>query len=74
MWLTPGVRRVLAYREPVDVRKSFPGLIGLLKGVLVEDPLLGSVFIFINRRGTLIKSPCDLMKFGVVPCSLFQPR
>jgi transposase len=52
MWLTPGVRRILAYREPVDLRKSFPGLV---KVVLAEDPLSGSVFVFINRRGTLIK-------------------
>jgi transposase len=56
MWMIPGVRRILAYREPVDLRKSFPGLIGLVKGVLAEDPLSGSVFVFINRRGTLIKS------------------
>jgi transposase len=56
MWLTPGVRRILAYREPVDLRKSFTGLVGLVKGVLVEDPLSGSVFVFINRRGTLIKT------------------
>ena len=56
MWLIPGVRRILAYREPVDLRKSFPGLIGLVKAVLAEDPLSGSVFVFINRRGTLIKT------------------
>jgi transposase len=56
MWLIPGVRRILAYREPVDLRKSFPGLIGLVKAVLAEDPLSGSIFVFINRRGTLIKT------------------
>lgn len=56
MWTISGVRRILAYREPVDLRKSFPGLIGLVKSVLAEDPLSGSVFVFINRRGTLIKS------------------
>jgi transposase len=31
-------------------------LIGLVKAVLAEDPLSGSVFVFINRRGTLIKT------------------
>jgi transposase len=56
MWTIPSVRRILAYREPVDLRKSFPGLIGLVKSVLAEDPLSGSMFVFINRRGTLIKS------------------
>lgn len=56
MWMMHGVRRILAYREPVDLRKSFPGLVGLVKGVLGEDPLSGSIFVFINRRGTLIKT------------------
>jgi transposase len=51
MWLIPSVRRFLTYREPVDLRKSFPGLVGLVKAVLAEDPLSGSVFVFINRRG-----------------------
>jgi transposase len=55
MWTTSSVRRILAYREPVDLRRSFPGLVGLGKGVLAEDPLSGSVFVFINRRGTLMK-------------------
>ena len=40
MWLIPGVRRILAYREPVDLWKSFPGLMGLVKAVLAEDPPL----------------------------------
>ena len=56
MWAIPSVRRILAYREPVDLRKSFTGLVGLVKGVLGEDPLSGSLFVFINRRGTLIKT------------------
>jgi transposase len=56
MWPLHGMRRILAYREPVDLRKSFPGLVGLVKGVLAEDPLSGTLFVFINRRGTLIKT------------------
>lgn len=56
MWGAQEVRRILAYREPVDLRKSFPGLVGLVKGVLAEDPLSGTIFVFVNRRGTLIKS------------------
>jgi transposase len=56
MWGAREIRRILAYREPVDLRKSFPGLVGLVKGVLAEDPLSGTVFVFVNRRGTLIKS------------------
>ena len=56
MWGLHGVRRILAYREPVDLRKSFPRLLGLVKSVWAEDPLSGSVIVFVNRRGTLLKS------------------
>jgi transposase len=55
MWFTPEVRRILAYREPVDLRKSIDGLVGLVKSVLAEDPLSGSVFVFFNRRGNYVK-------------------
>ena len=56
MWSSPGLRRILAYREPVDLRKSFYGLVGLVKERLAEDPLSGTLFVFINRRRTLLKS------------------
>lgn len=48
-------RRILAYREPVDMRKSFDGLIALTRGVLAEDPLSGSLFVFFNRRRNYLK-------------------
>jgi hypothetical protein len=34
------VRRILAYRRPVDMRKSFDGLVALVQHTLGEDPLL----------------------------------
>ena len=49
------VRRILAYRKPVDLRKSIDGLVGLVKSVLEEDPLSGSLFVFVNRRGNYVK-------------------
>lgn len=55
MWEALGVRRVLAYGAPVDLRKSIDGLVGVVKSVLEEDPLSGSVFVFLNRRGTYLK-------------------
>lgn len=55
MFLTSAVRRILAYREPVDMRKSFDGLIAITKGVLGEDPLSGSLFVFFNRRRNYMK-------------------
>jgi hypothetical protein len=33
MWFTPDVRRILAYSQPVDLRKSIDGLVGLVKRV-----------------------------------------
>jgi transposase len=50
MWSSPELRRILAYREPIDRRKSFTGLVGVVKGVLAEDPLSGTLFVFFNRR------------------------
>src|SRR4029450_11439688 len=55
MWFTPEVRRILAYSNPGDLRKSIEGLVGLVKSVLEEDPLSGSLFVFVNRRGDYVK-------------------
>jgi transposase len=55
MWFTPEVRRILAYSQPVDLRKSINGLVGVVKSVLAEDPLSGSLFVFVNRRGNYLK-------------------
>lgn len=38
------------------MRKSIDGLVGLVKNALDEDPLGGSLYVFINRRRTYIKS------------------
>lgn len=48
-------RRILAWRDPVDMRKSFNGLIGLVRDAMVEDPLSGSLYVFVNRRGNYLK-------------------
>lgn len=48
-------RRILAYSDPVDMRKSFHGLVALVQGLLGEDPLSGSLFVFFNRRGNYVK-------------------
>jgi transposase len=37
------------------MRRSFKGLIGLVKQQLQEDPLSGHLFVFINKRRTYIK-------------------
>jgi transposase len=55
VFLSPSARRILAYREPVDMRKSFRGLVALVQSVLQEDPLSGCLFVFFNRRGNYLK-------------------
>ena len=47
--------RVWLCLQATDMRKSFRGLIGLVKRHLSEDPLSGHLFVFINKRKTYMK-------------------
>jgi len=47
--------RVFLYRSPTDMRKSFNGLVALTESALKQDPLSGSLFVFVNRRRDRIK-------------------
>lgn len=47
--------RIWLYTQPTDMRKSFRGLIGLVRTRLQEVPASGQYFIFINRRKTHMK-------------------
>lgn len=47
--------RVFLYRLPTDMRKSFHGLVALTESSLMQDPLSGSLFVFVNRRRDRIK-------------------
>jgi len=49
------VVRVWLYQQATDMRKSFKGLIALVKNQLQEDPLSGHLFVFINKRKTYMK-------------------
>jgi transposase len=48
--------RIFLHARPTDMRKSFDGLCGLVRGVLAADPLDGSLFLFVNRRGDRLKA------------------
>lgn len=48
-------RKIFAYRNPVDMRKSFDGLLAVTKRFLREDPLSGAVFLFHNRKRNYVK-------------------
>ncbi len=43
---------------PIDMRKSFNGLIGIVCNELDADPLAGHLFVFFNRTNTLVKTQC----------------
>jgi len=55
VFLSSPPRRILAYSEPVDMRKSFNGLVAVVQNVLGEDPLSDTLFVFFNRRGNYMK-------------------
>jgi transposase len=48
-------RRILAWREPIDMRCSFNGLIAATRRYMEADPLSGDIYLFFNRRGGLVK-------------------
>jgi transposase len=48
--------RIFLHARPTDMRKSFDGLCGIVRGVLEADPLDGSLFLFVNRRGDRLKA------------------
>jgi transposase len=52
--LPPQVR-VFLYRLPTDMRKSFHGLVALVESAVKQDPLSGSLFVFLNRQRDRIK-------------------
>jgi len=56
MPFSSAVTRILACREPVDMRKSFDGLLGVVRSVLGEDALSPTLFVFFNRRGNYLKA------------------
>lgn len=55
MNLLQQTRRIFAYSAPVDMRKGFLGLEGMVRTALQKDPLSGDIFVFVNRSGTHLK-------------------
>lgn len=48
-------RRYYVYGHATDMRKSFNGLCGIVTNELGRNPRCGDVFVFINKRCTLLK-------------------
>lgn len=48
--------KVFVCRKPVDMRKSFDGLSALVIDVVDHDPQSGHLFLFFNKRRSLMKA------------------
>jgi transposase len=62
--------RVYAYPEPVDLRKGYDGLFGLVKQGLGRDPLSGDLFLFVNAR----RRGCKVLVWDGTGLCIFQKR
>ena len=47
---------IFLHTDATDMRKSFTGLCGLIRGVFGDDPADGSLFLFVNQRRDRIKA------------------
>jgi transposase len=52
--LSPSTR-IFVYAKPIDMRKSFNGLFGVVRAHFQVDPFSGSLFLFRSKRGNFIK-------------------
>ena len=50
-----GTTPIYLCRTATDMRKSFDGLHALVVQHLEEDPFSGALFVFVNRRRTMVK-------------------
>lgn len=55
MLTLPPSTRVYVATAPADMRRSFDGLMGLVRDFLGGDPLSGHLFVFRNRTGDRLK-------------------
>lgn len=53
--LIPTPPRILVARDPVDFRKSIDGLAAVCEVNLAEQPLDGTLYVFVNRRRNGLK-------------------
>jgi transposase len=52
----PPTMRVFVATGATDMRKSFSGLAGLTRSVIEQDPMNGHLFVFFNKRRTMMKA------------------
>ena len=52
----PSRTKMYLCMNPVDMRKSFDGLFGIVKQEFQQDPLNGHLFLFVNKRRDRMKA------------------
>jgi transposase len=62
--------RVFAYPAPVDLRKGYDGLYGLVESGLHQDPMSGDLFLFVNESRKL----CKVLVWDGSGLCIFQKR
>ncbi len=62
--------RVFAFPAPVDLRKGYNGLVGLVHTGLGRDPLSGELFLFVNQGRKL----CKVLVWNGTGLCIFQKR
>ena len=55
MLSVPPSVKIFLYGQAADLRRGYDGLAAIVKDAMGEDPLSGSLFIFVNQRGNRIK-------------------
>lgn len=76
MLTLPPSTRVFVATKPADMRRSFDGLLALVRDFLGhEDPLSGHLFVFRNKSGDRLKviwwdidGPRSTPRQSLVPC------
>lgn len=53
--VSPAVK-IFLYAQPADLRRGYDGLAAIVESAMEEDPLSGSLFVFVNKRGNRIKA------------------
>ena len=66
----PRTVRVWAHRAPVDLRKGYNGLVGIVKQRLGRDVLDGDLFLFVNRKRT----GCKVLLWDGTGLCIFMKR
>ena len=56
MLSSPGQVPIYLCAQPIDLRKSFDGLCGVIESALGRDVLQGHLFLFINKRQDRVKA------------------